>query len=135
MPGVQNLPTVPGFRHLSRISILAASLLLSACLAHHPAAKGTPPAPERPINSQLPRIMQPLPPAPDSAVGIHKIRHVIIIMQENRSFDEYFGTFPGADGIPVKDGKVTVCIPDPDTGGCVTPYHNPEDLNFGGPHG
>ena len=33
-------------------------------------------------------------------VGIHKIKHVIVIMQENRSFDHYFGTFPGADGIP-----------------------------------
>ena len=32
--------------------------------------------------------------------GIHKIKHVVIIMQENRSFDSYFGTFPGADGIP-----------------------------------
>ena len=32
--------------------------------------------------------------------GIHKIRHVIVIMQENRSFDSYFGTYPGADGIP-----------------------------------
>ena len=32
--------------------------------------------------------------------GIHKIRHVVIIMQENRSFDSYFGTYPGADGIP-----------------------------------
>ena len=30
--------------------------------------------------------------------GIHKIQHVIIIMQENRSFDTYFGTYPGADG-------------------------------------
>jgi phospholipase C len=29
--------------------------------------------------------------------GIHKIKHVIVIMQENRSFDSYFGTFPGAD--------------------------------------
>ncbi|MEA2145511.1 MAG: hypothetical protein QOG59_1098, partial [Solirubrobacteraceae bacterium] len=29
--------------------------------------------------------------------GIHKIRHVVVIMQENRSFDNYFGTFPGAD--------------------------------------
>ena len=27
--------------------------------------------------------------------GIHKIRHVVIIMQENRSFDSYFGTYPG----------------------------------------
>src|SRR5262249_60670654 len=32
--------------------------------------------------------------------GIHKIKHVIIIMQENRSFDSYFGTYPGAAGIP-----------------------------------
>ena len=36
--------------------------------------------------------------------GIHKIKHVIVIMQENRSFDSYFGTFPGADGIPMKNG-------------------------------
>ncbi len=28
------------------------------------------------------------------------ISHVVIIMQENRSFDNYFGTYPGADGIP-----------------------------------
>ena len=31
---------------------------------------------------------------------IHKIKHVVVIMQENRSFDTYFGTYPGADGIP-----------------------------------
>ena len=30
--------------------------------------------------------------------GIHKIKHVVVIMQENRSFDSYFGTFPGARG-------------------------------------
>ena len=34
-----------------------------------------------------------------SLTGIHKIRHVVIIMQENRSFDNYFGTYPHADGI------------------------------------
>ena len=34
------------------------------------------------------------------ATGIHKIKHVVVIMQENRSFDQYFGTYPGADGIP-----------------------------------
>ena len=69
------------------------------------------------------------------AVGIHKIRHVIIIMQENRSFDTYFGTFPGANGIPAKDGQFTVCIPDPATHNCVKPYHNRQDKNGGGPHG
>ena len=42
---------------------------------------------------------------PKPAIGIHKIKHVIVIMQENRSFDSYFGTFPGADGIPMSDGK------------------------------
>ena len=66
--------------------------------------------------------------------GIHKIKHVVIIMQENRSFDSYFGTYPGADGIPMKDGKPTVCVPDPRVGRCVKPFHDPKDLNHGGPH-
>src|SRR5579884_3102769 len=76
--------------------------------------------------------------APDPALatssGIHKIKHVIIIMQENRSFDSYFGTYPGADGIPMKNGLPTVCVPDPEHGGCQRPYHDPNDVNGGGPH-
>jgi len=28
------------------------------------------------------------------------VEHVVIVMQENRSFDHYFGLFPGADGLP-----------------------------------
>jgi phospholipase C len=67
--------------------------------------------------------------------GIHKIKHVVVIMQENRSFDSYFGTFPGADGIPTAAGKPAVCAPDRRTGRCVAPYHDPHDLNHGGPHG
>ena len=67
--------------------------------------------------------------------GIHKIRHVIIVMQENRSFDSYFGTYPGADGIPMKNGVPTVCLPNPMTHGCERPYHNFFDKNYGGPHG
>src|ERR1700690_3576907 len=67
--------------------------------------------------------------------GIHKIQHVVVIMQENRSFDSYFGTYPGADGIPMKNGVPTVCVPDPRAGTCVKPYHDPLDLNRGGPHG
>src|SRR4051794_13520263 len=60
--------------------------------------------------------------------GINKIKHVIVVMQENRSFDSYLGTFPGADGIPRG-----VCVADP-RGGCVRPFHDPRDRNFGGPH-
>ena len=66
--------------------------------------------------------------------GIHKIRHVIMIMQENRSFDSYFGTFPGADGIPMQGGRPTACVPT-STVGCTAPYHDTADANGGGPHG
>jgi phospholipase C len=69
-----------------------------------------------------------------SGDSIHKIRHIVIIMQENRSFDTYFGTFPGADGIPMSNGAPTVCIP-AQAGACVRPFHDAEDLNRGGPHG
>ena len=44
-----------------------------------------------------------------------KIKHVIVVMQENRSFDSYFGTYPGADGIPMQNGTPTACVNDPTT--------------------
>jgi phospholipase C len=65
--------------------------------------------------------------------GIHKIKHIIIIEQENRSFDSYFGTFPGATGIPMKNGTPTACAPVP-SGGCQMPFHDTADVNGGGPH-
>jgi phospholipase C len=68
------------------------------------------------------------------AVGIHKIRHVVIIMQENRSFDSYFGTFPGVDGIPMKNGVPTVCSPDPKTHICVKPFHDTNNRETAGQH-
>ncbi len=77
-----------------------------------------------------------LPSAPQAAPqeGIHKIQHIIIIMQENRSFDSYFGTYPGAEGLPRQNGQFTVCLNDPRSGKCVYPFHDPDDKNFGGPH-
>lgn len=36
----------------------------------------------------------PPPPPP----GVNQIKHIVFIIKENRSFDQYFGTFPGADG-------------------------------------
>jgi phospholipase C len=80
-------------------------------------------------------VAKPPSTTPLAVAGIHKIQHAVVIMQENRSFDQYFGTFPGADGLPVQNGQFTVCIPDPATGACVTPYHDNSDLNYGGPHG
>jgi phospholipase C len=49
------------------------------------------------------------------------IRHFIMLMQENHSFDNYFGTYPGADGIPS-----AVCMPQrrgQPREGCVKPHH------------
>jgi phospholipase C len=66
--------------------------------------------------------------------GITKIRHVIVIMEENRSFDSYFGTYPGANGIPSFAGTPSVCVPNPLTRSCQRPYHDPADVNGGGPH-
>ena len=71
---------------------------------------------------------------PGGGEGIHLIRHVIVVMQENRSFDNYFGTFPGADGIPMKDGVPVPCLPDPRVGHCVRPFHDTSLVDDGGPH-
>jgi phospholipase C len=68
--------------------------------------------------------------------GAEKLEHLIFIVQENRSFDHYFGTYPGANGIPTNpDGSFSVCVPDIYQGGtCVGPYVT-RSIDFdGGPH-
>ena len=72
--------------------------------------------------------------APSVSTQIHKIRHVVVIMQENRSFDNYFGTYPGADGIPMKHGVPTACLPDHRGKPCIRPFVDHADVNSGGPH-
>jgi phospholipase C len=67
-----------------------------------------------------------------SVAQIHKIKHVVVIMQENRSFDSYFGTFPGADGI---NPATPPCVPDPAHGNApVCAFLDHQDVNSGGPH-
>src|SRR5580765_2995349 len=73
-------------------------------------------------------------PTPTPVRDIHLIQHVVVIMQENRSFDHYFGTYPGADGIPMDNGTPSVCVTDPMRSICVKPYHDPANVNGGGPH-
>ena len=50
-------------------------------------------------------------------------------MQENRSFDSYFGTFPGAEGIPRESPLLIHMIILK-----LSPYHDTNDTNRGGPH-
>ena len=45
-------------------------------------------------NSQPAQNNGPQHPSGDMTV----IQHIVFIMKENRSFDNYFGTFPGANG-------------------------------------
>jgi phospholipase C len=72
----------------------------------------------------------------DPAAGIMNLDHLVFIVLENRSFDHYFGTFPGADGIPMDArGRPKVCLPDPEQGGCHRPYHDTNFIDQGGPHG
>ena len=66
--------------------------------------------------------------------GLEKIEHLIFIVQENRSFDHYFGTFPGADGLPVRDGQHVACVPDPVLHRRSCTYHTRNLDQIGGPH-
>ena len=47
------------------------------------------------------------------------IEHFVVLMQENHSFDNYFGTYPGADGLP--PGTCQPKDPDDPSLGCVEP--------------
>jgi phospholipase C len=76
----------------------------------------------------------PLPTEASEPRGIEKIEHIIIVVQENRSFDHYFGTFPEADGIPMSAGHPRPCLPDPVLGRCSRPWHSKAMIHEGGPH-
>jgi len=67
--------------------------------------------------------------------GIRKIQHVVVIMQENRSFDQYFGTYPGLPASLGLDVRECISQPTPTASSfCQRPWHSSNDENFGGPH-
>jgi phospholipase C len=49
-----------------------------------------------------------------------KIQHIIFIVQENHSYDNYFGTYPGANGLP-QGTSLPVSLDG--TAGSVQPFH------------
>ena len=61
------------------------------------------------------------------------INHIVVIMQENRSFDNYFGTYPGASGIP--RGTCMPLSPDHPNVGCVKPFLSTNVISGDLPHG
>ncbi|MGI9658819.1 MAG: alkaline phosphatase family protein, partial [Gaiellaceae bacterium] len=48
------------------------------------------------------------------------IKHFVVLMQENHTFDNYFGTYPGADGIP--EGTCMPRNPNKPKSKCVEPF-------------
>jgi phospholipase C len=76
-----------------------------------------------------------VPAQPDVRPAKHpllkKLKHLIFIVQENRSFDSYFGTYPKADGFPSPLPCLKSIAP-PKT--CQRPYLDHEANNQGGPY-
>ena len=65
--------------------------------------------------------------------AINPIKHIVVIMQENRSFDNYFGTYPGANGIP-KNTCISLSPRYPSVG-CVKPFLSTDPISGDLPHG
>lgn len=77
-----------------------------------------------------PNVQKLLAQAPSRRGSLRDIKHVVLLMQENRSFDHYFGTLPGARGfadpaaMTLPDGRSVFHQPDaehPD--GHMLPFH------------
>ena len=125
-------------RARSLIAALLAAIVLVACA-------GGPDAPGAPTPGKAPGAsgsgVSGTGPSGPTGPGTTKLelarehlKHLVFIVQENRSFDHYFGTFPGANGIPMRNGRPTVCAPDPITDRCMPPYRTIRQLQQGGPH-
>jgi len=69
-------------------------------------------------------------PKSSSSFDLSQIKHLVFLMQENRSFDHYFGTFPGVVGfsdphaLKLPTGLSVFQQPDPDNpDGWLEPWH------------
>ena len=81
-------------------AVLAAALLLAACSANRPA--GLPGSVVPPADARR------AAPGPQATGGI---THVVIIVQENRSFDDLFQGFPGADTVSSGRSSTGAIVP------------------------
>jgi phospholipase C len=76
-------------------------------------------------------VITTISPAAGAPLPIQQIQHIVIIMQENRSFDHYFGTYPHVNGIPSN-----VCLTiNASTTQCVKPYLETNPNVEGASHG
>jgi phospholipase C len=81
-----------GTRHRCRLAAFAALLLCAGVLVANGDAQPPAQRPSQP-RQQLIRDLRT------------HIRHVFVVYQENRSFDSYFGSFPGADNLATAEAR------------------------------
>jgi phospholipase C len=78
----------------------------------------------------LPESLAKAATARSAPFDLSQVKHLVFLMQENRSFDHYFGAFPGARGfsdptaIRLPNGRSVFQQPDPfNPDGYLEPYH------------
>ena len=87
------------------IAILCLALGFTSVSLAAPAPKTQPKAPEHTHKAAARPAALPTY-SPQFIANLRKhIKHVFVIYQENRSFDSYFGTFPGADNLATAQAR------------------------------
>jgi len=102
-----------GFAALIKPAAVVSAALMGLALAAVPAAASPSASPP----SAPPRAAQP-PAAGHQAVT--PVKHFIFLMQGGRTFDNYFGTYPGADGLSA--GACQLRVTGKPADGCVKPF-------------
>jgi len=77
-----------------------------------------------------PNVRRALAEASPRGGSLRDIKHIVLLMQENRSFDHYFGTMAGVrgfddpDALQLPNGRSVFYQPDPENpSGCLLPFH------------
>jgi phospholipase C len=77
-----------------------------------------------------PNVLQALAQAPPRQGSLQDIKHIVLLMQENRSFDHYFGTMAGVQGfddpsaLKLSEGRSVFYQPDVvNPNGYLLPFH------------
>jgi phospholipase C len=110
-----SFPTLPAPQAVSRRQLLTGATALAAAVV-------------LPLN--LRRALDQSLAHPDGRARLSDIKHIVILMQENRSFDHYYGTMPGVRGfsdptaITLSTGNPVFYQPDPfHAQGYLLPFH------------
>jgi phospholipase C len=109
---------------MRRALFALAALPLSLAFACGSSGSGDPAADAPPATTSSTAPTQPppaTPPAPETDAGASvtmPIKHVVVVVKENHTFDNYFGSFPGAEGTTTckkSDGTTFTCPHAPDS--------------------